>query len=108
MEKRTKLAGGRWIGPLSAVLALVVVLGWSGEARAGHPSPIVLRDATGNAIVPTTDVTPYSPKQTCGGCHAYYDEITKAYHFQLGRDEIAGWASTEQPWTVSPGMYGRW
>jgi hypothetical protein len=47
-------------------IAAVVLLGAPLVAIAAHP-PVAVLDAGGTAI--TNGTTPYSPKQTCGGCH---------------------------------------
>ena len=53
-----------------AILSLVLLLAGSVALAApvpnNHPN-VVVRDAAGAAI--TNGTTPYSPKQTCAGCH---------------------------------------
>jgi hypothetical protein len=61
-------------------LAAIVLLGAPTAAIAVHPDVTVL-DASGNAV---TSTTPYSPKQTCGGCHfncanGLYTDLTASY-----------------------------
>ncbi len=71
-----------------------------------HP-PIPVLDEQGNHVLESGN--PYSPKMTCAGsgCHDY-DEMTKAYHFQQGRDESSDdyGAKRGLPQLVSPGYYG--
>jgi hypothetical protein len=56
---------------------------------------------------------PYSPKNTCGGCHDY-NRITNGYHFQQGRTDGAGRIvisdtfDPKYPWNLSSGMYGKY
>jgi hypothetical protein len=77
----------------------------------GHPD-VALMDHQGN-LVALDGNTPYSPRQTCGGCHDY-DMITNAYHFQQGRTDAEGRIvisdgfDSKKPWNLSDGMYGKW
>jgi hypothetical protein len=76
-----------------------------------HPD-VELMDHQGNPIALDGN-TPYSPRQTCGGCHDY-DMITNAYHFQQGRTDAQGRIvisdgfDSKKPWNLSDGMYGKW
>lgn len=80
-------------------------------ASAEHPD-VMLMDHQGNPVALDGN-TPYSPKQTCGGCHDY-DMITNAYHFQQGRTDAEGRIivsdgfDSKKPWNLSDGMYGKW
>ncbi len=71
-----------------------------------HPE-IPLLDEQGVHVLESTN--PYSPKKSCegSGCHDY-EAITKAYHFQMGRDEASDDYGTKRglPHLVSPGYYG--
>jgi hypothetical protein len=74
---------------------------------------IVLKDVQGNAI-PVGSTVPYSPRQTCGGCHDV-DEIANGYHFQQGRTDEEGRIQAKndffadgRSWLKSDGMYGKW
>ena len=40
-----------------------------------HPTDVPLRAADGSYLVPG-DTRPYSPRQTCGGCHDYDDHVS--------------------------------
>lgn len=57
-----------------ALLAVMVLLVFSSMAFAAHGN-VPLRDASGTLI--TNGTTPYSPKQTCSGCH--FDCTSGAY-----------------------------
>ena len=76
-----------------------------------HPD-VVLMDHQGNPVA-LDENTPYSPKQTCGGCHDN-ELITNAYHFQQGRTDADGRIivsdgfDSKKPWNLSDGMYGKW
>lgn len=76
-----------------------------------HPE-VFLLDYEENDILPESNV-PYSPKNTCGGCHDY-ETITNAYHFQQGRADVHGELKVSDdmdprnPWLISRGMYGKW
>ncbi len=84
----------------------------SGVAQAAHPH-VPLKDALGNHLV-AGSTEPYSPKQTCGGCHDY-DLISNAYHFQQGRTDSNGnvhmkddFFGDGRDFLKSDGMYGKW
>jgi hypothetical protein len=68
---------------------------------------VTLRGYDGAPIDPATSTAPYSPRQTCGGCHDY-ERITQGYHFQQGFDVISDRYSEAEPWIKSPGMVGKW
>ena len=57
---------------------------------------------------------PFSPKQTCGGCHDYDSISSHAFHSAQGfyefKDTADGNFNTAQakPWTQSGGMFGKW
>ncbi len=52
-----------------AVLSAILLFAGSTVSMAIHPpGDVTLKDANGS---PVTSNTPYSPKQTCGGCHEY-------------------------------------
>lgn len=82
-----------------------------GAEESCHPD-LVLIDYDGNEISLESN-TPYSPKNTCGECHEY-DDITNAYHFQMGRTDAEGTLTvrddmdSKNPWLLSKGMYGKW
>jgi len=102
----------------AVVVGLALAVSVTGPATAA-PSPAQdacppfhLRGADGAVINPVDDATvdvPYSPKQTCGGCHDY-DLITQGYHFQQGKDEEPSDKLKQlYRWVSSPGDYGgRW
>ncbi|MCC7140147.1 MAG: hypothetical protein IT460_17130 [Planctomycetes bacterium] len=79
----------------------------------GDHTAIVLRDRLGQPIA-LGSKEPYSPRETCGGCHDV-DAMANAYHFQQGRTTAAGTIQTKsdfygdnRPWLGSDGMYGKW
>jgi len=78
----------------------------AGSGASAHAA-IALLDEDGRKIDHTSD-RPYSPRRTCGACHDY-EEINKAYHFQLGADRIADdyGAKIGRPWISSQGQFGR-
>jgi hypothetical protein len=65
------------------LLAALVIFGAPMAAVAAHPD-VPLKQASGAAV---TSTTPYSPKNSCGGCH--FDCATGAYS-----DVIASWCQT--------------
>ncbi|MFK5986701.1 MAG: cytochrome C [Pseudomonadota bacterium] len=71
-----------------------------------HPA-IPLLDEAGNHVLNSGNA--YSSKTSCGSssCHDY-ESITKAYHFQMGRDEASDdyGAKHGVPQLVSPGYFG--
>ncbi|MBE0617180.1 MAG: hypothetical protein IH608_04545 [Proteobacteria bacterium] len=86
----------------SAALALL-----SAAPGCAH-SDVPLKGYDGATLDPASSAAPYSPKNTCGGCHSY-ETITRGYHFQQGFDEgISDTFSEEKPWQLSPGMVGKW
>lgn len=87
--------------------AAALVLAAAPPAAAAHPN-VPLKGYDGAALDPATSTAPYSPRNTCGGCHSY-ETITKGYHFQQGFDEgISDTFSETKPWQLSPGMAGKW
>ena len=99
-----------WVFGAACLAAVWGMIG--GEARAQqavdevrqHP-PIPLLDEDGVHVLESG--RPYSPRQSCGGCHDY-DKITHAYHFETGRDEASDdfGALRGLPHLVSPGYFG--
>ena len=86
--------------------------GVAGERVRDVCPPFHLMDGAGNVINPVTGENadkPYSPRQTCGGCHDY-EKIVEGFHFQQGRGETpAPWLAERYAWVTSPGDYGgRW
>ena len=117
----------RGLAAAAAAILTVVVIGISTAGIAGEPTkevpdkgqiksppagvcpPFHLRDEDGNVINPVKDENadkPYSPKQTCGGCHDY-EKITKGFHFTQGMGEKP---TAEQAarclWATTPGNFG--
>ena len=100
---------GKIAASFAAVAVVILLAVAAGAPEDGH-IPIFLKDADGNVINPVTGENadkPYSPKQTCGGCHDY-ETISGGFHFQQGYDEMAGFVKEGQPWVQSPAMYGKW
>lgn len=92
-------------GGVGAALALLAT-----AALAAHSGGNVPLKGYDGAVLAVGSTAPYSPKQTCGGCHDY-DRITQGYHFQQGFDELIADAERtagEKPFIKSPGMYGKW
>ena len=108
-------------------LALAAAALGPAVAMAAHPLTIQLRDAAGNPVTSASTV-PYSPEQSCGGCHDLA-LITQGYHFQQGRTDgasriqvsdtfggaIGAYDASNNPtkgtgawWKQSDGMYGKW
>jgi len=77
--------------------------------KTGVCPPFHLLDEDGTVINPVAGINadkPYSPRQTCGKCHDY-EKITKGFHFQQGKDEIATGTFDERiQWASTPGNYG--
>lgn len=73
----------KWI--YVALCAIFLLAGYT-AAMAAHPS-VTVRDSAGNAI--TDGTTPYSPKQTCSGCH-FYNGSARAFLSAQKRDCGAG------------------
>ncbi len=71
-----------------------------------HPA-IPLLDEAGDHVLDSGK--PYSPRMSCGnaGCHDY-ESITRAYHFEMGRDEASDDFGAQRglPQLVSPGYFG--
>ncbi len=84
------------------------------SGRVGHV-PIPLKDPLGQPIL-VGSTTPYSPRQTCGGCHAHdTDSIANGEWFQQGRTDTAGNVDMKDDydgdgkyWIKSAGRYGKW
>jgi hypothetical protein len=72
-----------------------------------HP-PIILRDATGMAVVESGG--PASAERTCDGCHDVAWISAHSYHSQIGFDErkARGRTPSGRAWDFSPGLFGRW
>ena len=78
------------------------------QAFAGTHGDVALKNELGEPIRPDRNAAePYSPRQTCGGCHGYAI-ITSGYHFQQGFDQMSDRFDPKKPWVLSPGMYGKW
>lgn len=112
---------------LGGGLAVAVALFGCSSSDSATPAPITppppppsaahidvaLKDRFGQVL--TADaVEPYSPRQTCGGCHDV-DEIANGYHFQQGRTDIHGnivvkpdYFKDGREFLRSAGMYGKW
>ena len=85
--------------------AAALILAAAGSASAHRD--VTLKGYDGAPIDPTESAEPYSPKNTCGGCHDY-QIITGGYHFQQGFDRISDAFDEKRPWLLSPGMVGKW
>ena len=81
-----------------------------------HSDPggaVTLKDRLNAAIPVGNTTTPFSPEQTCGGCHDTH-KITEGYHFQQGKGmsnadiRVSDTYNTAKPWLLSDGMYGKW
>ena len=60
------------------------------DSRARYVHRITLYDREGQAIDPTDELAPpYSPKMTCGKCHAV-GSVARGWHFNAPLDEHAG------------------
>jgi len=98
-----------WLLPI-AVITVGLATGYASPGYAGPHTggAVTLKDAGGNVIT-SGSATPYSPKQTCGGCHNYESNVatvtkdhgpgtgqyqvkapqhgvSAGYHFQQGRN----------------------
>jgi hypothetical protein len=98
-----------WGALTGGLLAVVLTAGLIGStAQAAAHQDVWLKNELGERITPGKNGSdPYSPKKTCGTCHGYAT-ITKGYHFQQGFDVMSDRFDAQQPWLLSPGMYGRW
>jgi len=83
-----------------------------GGGNKGH-ADVPLLDRLGNPLT-LASAEPYSPRQTCGGCHDV-DEAANGYHFSQGRTDINGVVVVQDDYfgdgrnyVRSPGMYGKW
>ncbi len=97
------------VAPGAAILLLGAAAGGL-QTRATQPHvAVVLKDEGGNPVDPNAaEPRPYSPRQTCGGCHPY-DKITQAYHFTMGADVMSddwGAKNRNRRWMSSPGQNG--
>lgn len=117
-----RFRGQPWAFGWMAVAAVAAGCGGGGGGGGGEVVPppvsgdhtaIVLRDRLGQPIQ-LGSKEPYSPRETCGGCHDV-DAMANAYHFQQGRTTAAGTVQTKsdfygdnRPWLGSDGMYGKW
>ncbi len=76
--------------------------------KTGVCPPFYLYAEDGSLIDPVHNINaqlPYSPKKTCGKCHDY-GKITKGFHFQQGKDEVASGTYAERyQWVSTPGNY---
>lgn len=98
--------------PFLAILSGLLLFNCSMAMADGavlHPA-IPLYDESGNHVLDSGK--PYSSRKSCGsnggsGCHDY-DSISKAYHFEFGRDEASDDFGKKRglPHLVSPGYYG--
>jgi hypothetical protein len=84
-----------------------------GGGPPGVHADVPLLDRLGNPIV-AGSTEPYSPRQTCGGCHDV-DAIANGYHFSQGRTDLNGtvvvtddYFADGRNYVRSPGMYGKW
>ena len=109
-----------WICGLGVLLLLAVGLvacknsssGGSKNKTAAH-ADVVLLDRFGVPMQPDS-TEPYSPRKTCGFCHAV-DMIANGYHFQQGRTVQKGvvvvkddYFNDGRDFLKSAGMYGKW
>ena len=74
---------------------------------------VPLLDRLGNPLA-VGSTEPYSPRQTCGGCHDI-DAVSNGYHFSQGRTDLTGaivvqddYFGDGRNYVRSPGMYGKW
>lgn len=58
------------------VLVAIGLIGYVSVGYAAHPD-VTLKDGSGTSVAGTTN--PYSPKQTCAGCHFYDLSGNKAF-----------------------------
>lgn len=66
------------------------------DSRAPYVHRLTLYDHDGQAIDPADEnAKPYSPKMTCGKCHAYA-EISCGWHFNSGSADLAGVAAKNE------------
>jgi hypothetical protein len=89
------------VGLFSSVALMTQAFAWTHR-------DVPLKNEIGEPIRPDRNAAePYSPRQTCGGCHGYAT-ITSGYHFQQGFDQMSDRHDPKRPWVLSPGMYGKW
>lgn len=114
-------SGARTLRRAAALLCGAVLLatapGCSGSdgdvvVAAAHAN-VALKDRLG-APITVGSTEPYSPRETCGACHAV-DHIANGYHFQQGRTDASGAVVVEDDYfgkgtdyVRSAGMYGKW
>lgn len=99
----------RWAAAIALItlsVAQMPSLASSLDEMIPHPA-IPLLDEEGNHVLDSG--RPYSTRMSCGtgGCHDY-DAITRAYHFETGRDEARDdfGADSGLGMLVSPGYFG--
>ena len=102
MDKRLKITA------ITVLICIFSVGLFLTQAFAWTHGDVPLKNELGEPIRPDRNPTePYSPRQTCGGCHGYAI-ITSGYHFQQGFDQMSDRFDAKKPWVLSPGMYGKW
>jgi len=91
----------------NVLISLLILLIGAPVFAWGHQD-VWLRNEQGDKITPVQNsADPYSPRKTCGTCHAYLT-ITSGYHFQQGFHEMKDRYDEKRPWMLSPGMFGKW
>jgi len=102
MDKRLKITA------ITVLICIFSVGLFLTQAFAWTHGDVPLKNELGEPIRPDRNPNePYSPRQTCGGCHGYAI-ITSGYHFQQGFDQMSDRFDAKKPWVLSPGMYGKW
>lgn len=75
------------------------------DSDAPYVHRLTLYDHAGKAIDPRDpEAPPYSPKMTCGKCHAY-GEIACGWHFSAGKPEVHAGRPGE-PWILADARLG--
>jgi len=93
---------------LQSIIIFFLIVFLSLPLYARSHQDVWLRNEQGDRITAILNsVDPYSPKKTCGVCHAY-STITSGYHFQQGFDVMKDGYAAGRPWILSPGMFGAW
>jgi len=113
------LRNSGWIGMKRFALSLfvcVTILSFLPQAspvsQAFQHEKVEIKGFDGTVLT-IDSKAPYSPRRTCGACHDY-EQITRGYHFQLGRTDGAGKITIRDnfnpkyPWNLSSGMYGKY